>query len=194
MKFEDLNLRDFGHGTLLGGAVFSNDEQAFYLPFPNSGSELPSPLVTVDMTLDNWKALLRQTDLLETEVLVKTPDGELYKAIMRKSQRAVDNQVQWNVFRRDGYACRYCGNNKLPLTVDHLVRWELGGPTIEANLLATCRKCNKTRGDKAYAAWLNDPFYLKVSKGLSEAVRAANEAVADTLADIPRVHLIKDRK
>ena len=193
MKFDSLNLRAVGHSILLSGAVYADEKQAFYMPFPNSGSELP-PIETVDMNVETWKALLDQSDHMETEVLSKTQDGQLYKAIVRKATRAVDNQIQWNVFRRDGYACRYCGNNKIPLTVDHLVRWEDGGPTIEANLLASCRKCNKVRGDTAYSAWLNDPFYRKVSKGLTEQVRAANEAVAHTLADIPRVYIVRDRK
>lgn len=192
-KFSDIDLRRVGIDILLHGAVFADEREALYLPFPNSGSELP-PLSTVEMTLDDWKVWLRQSDLMETEVLSRTSDGELYKAIVRKSSRAVDNQVQWNVFRRDGYACRYCGNDKVPLTIDHLVRWEDGGPTIEANLLAACRKCNKVRGDTAYAAWLRDPYYVKVSKNLSPHTRAANEAIADKLADIPRVIVIRDRK
>lgn len=193
MKFSDIDLRRVGINILLHGAVFADEDQAFYLPFPNSGSALP-PLTTIDMTLDDWKVFLRQADLMETEVLSKTSDGELYKAIVRKSSRAVENQVQWNVFRRDGYACRYCGNNKIPLTVDHLVRWEDGGPSIEANLVAACRKCNKVRGDIAYASWLGNRFYLEASKKLTPEIRARNEAVANTLADIPRVIIIRDRK
>ena len=112
---------------------------------------------------------------------------------MRKCERAVDQNVTWAVFRRDHYTCRYCGNDKVPLTVDHLVLWEDGGPTIEANLVAACRKCNKTRGRTPYEQWMQHPFYQKVANKLSAEQRAANWALCDGLKAIPRVHHVKSR-
>jgi 5-methylcytosine-specific restriction endonuclease McrA len=138
------------------------------------------------MDSEEWKTFLRQTDLMETEVLARAADQSIVKAILRKSTRAVDQTINWNCFRRDNYTCRYCGNNKIALTVDHLVRWEEGGPSTEANMLSACRKCNKVRGDKSYADWLRDPYYLKVSVNLKPEVRAANEAILGTLDAIPR--------
>lgn len=193
MKFSDIKLTDIGNSIQMVGAVYADsDGKGFYFPFPSTKGEGASP-VPVDMTTEDWKVMLRQADLMETEVIVKSKDGELYKALVRKSQRQIDTQVSWNVFRRDNFSCRYCGAEHLPLTVDHLVRWEDGGPSIEANLVASCRKCNKVRGDVAYAAWLRHPYYLEKAAGLSIAVRERNEAVAGTLADIPRAHIKKDR-
>ena len=79
------------------------------------------------------------------------------------------------------------------MTVDHLVRWEERGPWIEVNLVTSCRKCNKTRGDTSYADWLKSEFYLRVSKALTPEVRAANEAILGTLAGIPRVQKMRSR-
>lgn len=124
---------------------------------------------------------------------MQTEDGALEKAIIRKSQRQIDSQVSWNVFRRDNFMCRYCGTEKLSLTVDHLVCYEDGGPSIEANLVACCRKCNKIRGDTAYAAWLRHPYYIEVSQKVSYAYQELNRRVADTLVSIPRVYIKKDR-
>lgn len=197
MKFSDIKLTDIGNSIQMVGAVYEDsDGKGIYFPFPSNS--VGGGLVTytagyVEMTTADWKVLLRQADLVETEVLVKSKDGELYKALVRKSQRQIDTQVSWNVFRRDNFACRYCGAEHLPLTVDHLVRWEDGGPSIEANLLASCRKCNKVRGDVAYAAWLRHPYYLEKAAGLSIAVRERNEVVAGTLADMPRAYIKKDR-
>jgi 5-methylcytosine-specific restriction endonuclease McrA len=132
--------------------------------------------------------------VLETVILEKAADGTLAKAIMRKSQRQIDNQVQWRVFRRDKYACRYCGNDACPLTVDHLVTWEDGGPSIEANLLTSCRKCNMIRDTTPYDQWLQHPRYRELSRRLSPAVQADNRALAATLADIPRVMHQRTRK
>jgi 5-methylcytosine-specific restriction endonuclease McrA len=73
------------------------------------------------------------------------------------------------------------------MTVDHLVLWEEGGPSTEANLLSACRKCNKTRGNTQYSAWLKSPFYGKVSRALDEATRRSNEALLATLDTIPKL-------
>lgn len=193
MKFSDIQLMDIGNTIQMVGVVYANaGGKGFYFPFPSTSDEGEDP-TCVEMTHDDWKAMLRQADLVETEVLGQHRDGELYKAIARKSQRQVDTQVQWNVYRRDNFMCRYCGTEKLPLTVDHLVRWEDGGPTIEQNLVAACRKCNKVRGDTPYAAWLRHPYYVEVSQRVSYAYQELNRRVADTLVDIPRKPVVRDR-
>lgn len=196
MKFSDLKLLDIGNAIQMAGAIYEDAEgKGFYFPFP-SASKGSFDMYTanfVDMSHEDWKVMLRQGDLVETEVLGAHKDGTLYKAIFRKSQRQIDTQVSWNVFRRDNFTCRYCGAEHLPLTVDHLVRWEDGGPSIEANLVASCRKCNKVRGDTAYAAWLRHPYYVETSQKLSIAIQERNRAVSDTLVNIPRNPVVKDR-
>jgi len=191
MEFKDIDIKTIGHEVLLVGGVWAGNGQTFVCLFPEAREQEGDPQV-LDMSRDDWAALLRQSDLMETEVLAKAEDGKLYKAIARKCQRNIDQGTSWNVFRRDGYACRYCGNDKIPLTVDHLVLWEEGGPSLEENLLSCCRKCNKTRGNTQYADWLKHPFYVKKSGNLTPEVRAANEAILGTLDAIPR-H-IKKRK
>jgi hypothetical protein len=187
MKLDELNLLDVGVSIGLSGAVFSDTEKMYLCMFPDQDADLKQ--VVLDMPLEDWKTFLRQTDLVEVEVLTKTEDGKLAKAIMRKTQRLIEQRVSWAVFKRDNYTCRYCGKDGLPLTVDHLVLWEEGGPSIEENLVAACRKCNKTRGNMQYADWLDSPFYLKVSKGISDEVAAANIDLINTLRNIPlKIH------
>jgi len=193
VKFSDIKLTDIGTTIQMVGAVYADsDGKGYYFPFPSVDGEGANP-ERVEMTDEDWKALLRQADLVEVEATVQAEDGALQKAIARKSQRQIDSQVSWNVFRRDNFTCRYCGTEKLSLTVDHLVRWEDGGPSIEANLVACCRKCNKVRGDTAYAAWLRHPYYVEVSQKVSYAYQELNRRVADTLASIPRVYIKKGR-
>jgi len=67
------------------------------------------------------------------------------------------------------------------------VLWEDGGPTTVENMVAACRKCNKTRGNTEYSKWLKHSYYRKVSSGLTPAAREANAALLDTLGDIPIV-------
>lgn len=194
MTLAQRGLLKFGHTIQLAGAVYAGEgNQIFFLPFPDEEDLVttlegdPSLMEPIKMTQDDWVALLRQTDFLETEVLAQAADKTVTKAIIRKSTRQIEQGVSWSVFHRDNYRCRYCGKGEgLPLTVDHLVTWESGGPSTVENLVSACRKCNKIRGDLPYAEWLRHPHYLQVSKGLSALVRADNEELLATLDKIPR--------
>jgi len=196
MKFEPLPimhgipLLEIGNTIQISGVLFSGADKHYLIPFPEEhNNEIEwTDCKILKPTLEEWKTLLRQTDLLETEVLANDNHG-LIKAILRKSQRQIDQKVAWNVYRRDGYKCRYCGRDTVPLTVDHLVLWEVGGPSIEENLLSSCKNCNKARGNMEYSDWLKSEFYLNVSKGLDDEVIMNNQLLVETLKDIPvRVH------
>lgn len=193
MKLSEIDILKIGHSIQLVGAVYAGEGRALLAVFPEDRDTVPADLELLDMDLDDWQVFLRQTDLLETEVTARAADGTLKKAILRKGARQIEQGISWRVFKRDGYACRYCGKDDLPLTVDHLVCWEEGGPSIEANLLSSCRRDNKIRGNLSYDEWLQHPHYLKVSRGLTPEVRAANEAIIATLAGIPRLDHIKRR-
>ena len=184
VRLQDVGLLNVGHTIQMVGAIYADSGKAYLCLFPD---EEVLPLETLEMGVDDWNAFLRQTDLLETEILQRASDGTLAKAIVRKSQRQISQVVSWNVFKRDGYACRYCGNDDTPLTVDHLVLWESGGPSTEDNLVAACRKCNKVRGDTPYVDWLDHPYYRKVSKGLDDAARERNRLLASTLDSVTLV-------
>lgn len=192
-QLKDINLFKVGDTIQMVGAVYADSEKAFVCLFPEDHNVKGMPLDMLEMGHEDWQMFLRQTDLMEVEILTKASDGTLAKAVIRKSARQIEQAVSWRVYKRDFYKCRYCGKDDVPLTVDHLVRWEEGGPSIEANLVAACRKCNKTRGDTSYADWLRHPFYLQVSKNLTATVRADNEDLVSTLDKIPRVKNIKSR-
>jgi hypothetical protein len=197
MKFEDLNLLSIGNTIQLVGAVYAGEGQTICVMVP--GEELPMgeireiefPAVDeLKMSHAEWKKFLRQTDILEVEALVEDPENKGYaKAIIRKTGRQIDQNTSWKVYRRDGFMCRYCGRQggEIPLTVDHLVTWEDGGPSTEENLVAACKKCNKTRGNMPYAKWLNDPYYKRVSRGL------IMKAVEDNLALVQKLDRIERR-
>lgn len=57
---------------------------------------------------------------------------------------AVSRRLRFEVLRRDGHVCRYCGG-KAPdvrITVDHVVPVSLGGADEASNLVAACQDCN----------------------------------------------------
>jgi hypothetical protein len=190
-SLKDINLLDVGHSITMVGALYAGKGRVLAVLFPEGADEAKvAPVEMLDLTHEDWKAFLLQTDTLPVEAIV---DGTGQKAIIRKANREVDNNVSWAVYRRDKFACRYCAADKVPLTVDHLVRYEERGPWIEANLVTACRKCNKTRGDMSYADWLKSDHYIRVSAKLAPEVRAANEAILGTLDAIPRVNKIRSR-
>lgn len=195
MKFADFPLKEVGHSIQLIGGVWEGNDYLYMFIIPEYTEDDVDIVMgdVVEANLDDWKELLRQGDLMETEVLSKCQEGKLYKAVIRKCQRLIDQQVTWNVYRRDKYTCRYCGRNNVPLTVDHLVLWEDGGPSIEDNLVAACKKCNKTRGNTPYEEWLKSPYYKRVSKHLPLDVRENNHALTWTLGNIDRVVKVRNR-
>jgi hypothetical protein len=185
MKFSDLNLLSIGHTIQLAGAILQGEGKTLLLFFPEDKND--SPIETLELSLDEWQAVIRQSDTLETEIYSKASDGTLAKIIYRKSQRQIDAGVSWRVFQRDEFHCRYCWATGVPLTVDHLVLWEEGGPSTEANLVSSCKKCNKVRGNKPYSEWLKHPRYLETSQKVPMQWRDANAALVSTLDKIPKV-------
>lgn len=194
IEFSDFPLDMIGRGVGLVGGLWADEKSGtvyvFYFPEYADGYDDSH---VVDLDREQWQKLLRQTDLIEMPVAVKDQDGKIYKAILRKCQRRIEQGVAWGVYKRDGYACRYCGRDGLPLTVDHLILWEDGGPSIAENLLTACRKCNKTRGNTSYADWLKHPYYRRVATNITVAQDQANLDIVPTLDSIERVHTQRSR-
>lgn len=68
---------------------------------------------------------------------------------------AVSKRLRYEVLRRDGHRCHYCGvrASAAPLTVDHIVPKTLGGTDQSSNLVTACFDCNagksSTRPDES---------------------------------------------
>jgi len=184
MKLNEIPILDFGNKIGLIGMVLSDDETAYLCLYP--GQEMPKTTVPLELNDQDWKKLILQLDVQEVEVLKKAADGQLAKVIVRKTQRLIEQRVSWAVYQRDGYRCRYCGAEGVPLTVDHLVTWEDGGPSTEENLVSCCRSCNKRRGNLSLRDWLRHPYYLRVYKNLTPEQRQANERLLPAIDIVQR--------
>lgn len=193
-KLQDINILDIGNTIQLSGAIWSGNGKHYLCFVPDEFDEADKyDFEILEMGVENWERFIKQTDLLETEILAKDSSGGLVKTLIRKSTRQIDNKIQWKVFQRDAYTCRYCGRTGVPLTVDHLILWENGGATIEKNLVSACKKCNKTRGNTEYAEWLQHPYYLRVSEKLSQSIKEKNMELVSTLDTIQKMVHIKSR-
>ena len=60
----------------------------------------------------------------------------------------IPKSVRFNVFKRDGFRCQYCGRAApdVVLHVDHIVPVAAGGGNDELNLITACQDCNLGKG------------------------------------------------
>ena len=63
----------------------------------------------------------------------------------------VSKRTRFEVLRRDGNACRYCGAMApdVKIQVDHVIPVALGGTDEASNLVAACRDCNTGKASTA---------------------------------------------
>lgn len=88
---------------------------------------------------------------------------------------AVSRALRFQVFRRDGHTCQYCGGQPpdVALVVDHVVPAALGGPDTPENLTTSCRECNSGK-----AATPPDAPIVAAVAERQEAYRAEMERLA----------------
>lgn len=94
---------------------------------------------------------------------------------------ALTKKKRFEVFKRDGFQCMYCGNAPpdVILEVDHIVPTSKGGEDELNNLLTACFGCNRGKSniplDKAPSALAEN---LEVLKQKEEQLREYNKYVA----------------
>jgi len=182
-KIFNIDILDFGVNYTINGMLMTNkDGNSIIVVIPDEDAAAVENIEKFQASFEEWEALLNQLDTVEVEVVRGNR-----KVILRKSQRNIDGRISWKVFKRDGYKCRYCAADDKPLTVDHIITWEEGGATHEKNLLSSCRKCNKTRGNISYEEWLMSDYYKRVSQNLTEEVRTENLLIIHELGSLPRL-------
>lgn len=184
---KDIDILQLGNDYQIAGLIFSGQGKSFIVSLPHKHDDINEPIEQLPLDQDGVLKLLRQMDLLETEIFAQDPSG-IVKQIVRKTQRQIDNLMQWQVFERDNFTCRYCGRQHTPMSVDHIIVWEDGGPTIPDNLLTACKPCNRDRGRMPFEQWLNSPMYANKSKNLTTQQKNANMMVA---LDLPRLQGMK---
>lgn len=63
-------------------------------------------------------------------------------------RKAISKRARFEVFKRDGFACQYCGAHppQAILHVDHIVPVAGGGGNEDTNLITACDSCNLGKG------------------------------------------------
>lgn len=101
---------------------------------------------------------------------------------------AVSRRLRFEVLRRDGYTCRYCGAQApdAKLTVDHVIPVALGGGDEPSNLITACVDCNAGKSSiPADAALVEDvdAASLLWAKAIEKAV-AIREQESARISDV----------
>lgn len=65
------------------------------------------------------------------------------------ARREMSETVRWQVFKRDGYRCDYCGKDNGPFEVDHVKPVSEGGRDTIDNLVTACPDCNRKKANKS---------------------------------------------
>jgi len=67
------------------------------------------------------------------------------------SRAKIAKTARFEVFKRDGFACQYCGRKapSVVLECDHIVPRASGGKNRISNLITACSDCNSGKGDRA---------------------------------------------
>lgn len=64
-------------------------------------------------------------------------------------RKPLSKRVRFEVFKRDGFVCQYCGAHPphVLLHADHIVPVAEGGGNEETNLITACQPCNQGKSD-----------------------------------------------
>lgn len=189
ITLKDINILDIGNRIQIAGLIMSNGHTDYYCYLPED--KVSSDQKYLEMGLEDWQKVVQQTDVCETEIITKDKTGKFVKILMRKANRQIDAGVSWQVYDRDEYSCRYCGIKAVPMTVDHVILWEESGPSTVNNLVTSCRKCNKLRGNMQYVDWLKSENYKKRSYALTEEAKKKNVDLLSQLDSIQKkIHIV----
>lgn len=94
----------------------------------------------------------------------------------------VSKRLRYEVLRRDGFRCRYCGATpeQAELRIDHVVPESLGGRTEPANLATACDPCNSGKSSVPPEA----PVVEQVAEDALRWSAAMQRAAADMEAKL----------
>lgn len=87
---------------------------------------------------------------------------------------AVSRRLRFEILKRDGYACRYCGATApdVVLHVDHVTPVSVGGGDEPNNLVTSCADCNAGKG----STMPDDALVEDVDAAAALFARAAEKA------------------
>ncbi len=134
------NLRDYWVSlppAFSAVVIWLDDERWLDTPiFPNARSRGES-----------WVPL-KTAELREAWLSNRAPEQLRVEPRNRTRTRTIGYAMRFQVLRRDGFTCQYCGRKppEVKLHIDHVIPWSAGGLNIPDNLRTSCEPCNLGKG------------------------------------------------
>lgn len=96
---------------------------------------------------DRYSDILEQIDdPADREIVEKA----LAASEKQKERGKLSSKLRYEVFKRDGFRCVYCGRaaaDGITLHADHIIPIAKGGQTVPENLQTLCSECNAGKSD-----------------------------------------------
>ncbi len=78
-------------------------------------------------------------------------NGKKYVETQRQERKIMNDDIRYNVLKRDNFTCQICGataKDGAKLHVDHIIPISEGGKTVMSNLQTLCERCNIGKSNK----------------------------------------------
>lgn len=110
---------------------------------------------------------------------------------------AVSRRIRFEILRRDGHTCRYCGAAApdVKLTVDHVIPIALGGGDEPSNLVTACQPCNAGKSSTSPDEHIVedvDATAMLFAQALEQASQIRRREMADVEAILYEMHELWD--
>lgn len=96
-------------------------------------------------------------------------NGNKYEETIKQERKIMNDEIRYNVLKRDNYTCQICGitaNDGAKLHVDHIVPVSKGGKTVMSNLQTLCDRCNIGKSNKTEEDFKNNMICPKCGSKL----------------------------
>jgi hypothetical protein len=81
-------------------------------------------------------------------------DGDALTMRMQPPERhPISAMVREAILERDGHRCAYCGTDKGPFQIDHVIPVARAGSCSPGNLAVACVPCNRAKGAEHPKTW-----------------------------------------
>lgn len=144
-------------------------------------AELPQPLVPAEVDLRDIARLLetvfRTARVAPEERLHRPPAVAIYSGgqgeDMATKRKAISKKTRFEVFKRDGFKCQYCGAAApdVLLEIDHIQPVSMDGAHDILNFLTACKGCNAGKSDRP----LSDDSAVKKQQAQLQELQARRE-------------------
>ena len=98
---------------------------------------------------ENIKTLITFLELVN--IYNAWQQGNKYCETQKRERRIMNDDIRYNVLKRDNFQCQLCGataKDGAKLHVDHIIPVSKGGKTIMSNLQTLCDRCNIGKSNK----------------------------------------------